>query len=256
MRITGLFGFGLAAGLVAASTTPSDFSNLICSVTHGGLVSSTHLSGILSFCTAFSSSRCCLPVHDEYVKSTFYAIFNAGQICGSAMNSAVAILHSLHCAACNPAVSLYLSPPKDNVLFTTAQSLKVCSSLALLSDVQYTDSTQQSAPSSFPEVLIVIAPAVVFPGCEEGKYVCYSSSKGAYSPVWYCSDSPCGVDTPVGLKDVKCRGHSCSAAFQFLNDNSSGKPPFFEGYPVEIIDDSTCAGIDYCCITDPTLTPP
>ncbi|KDO23537.1 hypothetical protein SPRG_10730 [Saprolegnia parasitica CBS 223.65] len=210
----------------------------------------------MSFCTAFTNGRCCIPIHDEYIKDTFYSILSAGSICAAAPNAALVTLKAIQCTACNPAVSLYLSTPRNVSFFSAPQTLKVCAAAAAaVSPHRFNDCglVYIGSRNSICLPNIPIAPSIVFPGCDDGDHVCYSTTKGDYSPIWYCSKTPCGVDTPLGFRDVACHGPSCTASFQFLNDNRGAKPPFFEMFPVEIIDETSCDDAAICCVTDPRL---
>ncbi|OQR82049.1 hypothetical protein THRCLA_11181 [Thraustotheca clavata] len=245
--------------VIVASQGPPNNGERTCSVTLGGPVSQTSTAGTMSFCTAFPQERCCLPVHDEYVKSTFYALLDSGYICASATNTAIAHLQTMFCLACDPSMSLYLTPPRNTTFFSAPQTLKVCRALAdAVSPYYFSDCglTYAGDRNNLCIPKTAISPNMVFPGCSEGQNICYSTTQGYYSPIWYCSSSPCGPDTPFGLNDIPCSGPTCTPAFQFLNDNRAAKPPFFEPFAVEIIDESTCApGESSCCMTDSSIVP-
>ena len=81
-----------------------------------------------------------------------------------------------------------------------------------------------------------------WPDCSDGQYSCQSSD----NETWSCQDTPCGNSKAAGLSDIPCTintSMACSGIFSFLNDNRGAKPPFFEAYPVEIVDADQCMTI-------------
>lgn len=84
-----------------------------------------------------------------------------------------------------------------------------------------------------------IVPKFFWPECKEEQYLCRSAS----SKDWSCSDTECAEeDVGTGLANVKCSSvsNTCSSQYSFLNDERAAKPPYFEDYAVEIVDEEAC----------------
>ncbi|ETV99186.1 hypothetical protein H310_07980 [Aphanomyces invadans] len=240
--------FCVLAAAAAAVTTDKANDELWCNATISKRVMDVPTTSPLQFCTRNQDARCCLPIHDTEISTTYFALMEAGRNCRQGHNMAAEYLKSIFCAACRPTSSTYLSNP-INVAFFSGQTFKICRDLAVeAAPIHFADcgfvyvgDRQDNCKPS-----VAIAPKVVFPGCKEGQHVCYGD-QGRYTSAWYCSSNPCGSDTPAGFRDVPCSGETCSDTLMFFNDNRGGKPVFFEGSAVEIIDQALCPPSNPAC---------
>ncbi|KUF78460.1 hypothetical protein AM587_10007006 [Phytophthora nicotianae] len=105
-----------------------------------------------------------------------------------------------------------------------------------------------------------VVPHKVWTGCNDQQYICQDNTTSD----WYCSDSECGAaHTPPGFNDVPCNAsqYTCDGVLMFLNDNRAAKPPNYEDYPVEIVDEQRCkkeygedeAAVRCRCLRDPSV---
>ncbi|ETV79122.1 hypothetical protein H257_07857 [Aphanomyces astaci] len=236
----------VAAAGVAASNPALDL--LWCNATTRKQVKNVPKASPLQFCTRNQDQRCCLPIHDTQISSTYFSLMDTGRICKQGQNMASEYLKSVFCAACRPTSNQYLSDAID-VAYFSQPTFKICRDLAVAAGPSrfadcgfvYVGDRQDTCKPS-----IAVAPNVVFPGCTQGQHICYGNN-GLYSSTWYCSNSPCGVDTPAGFRDAPCSGDTCTDYFMFFNDNRGGKPIFFEGSAAEIVDPSQCPPSNPAC---------
>ncbi len=77
----------------------------------------------------------------------------------------------------------------------------------------------------------------MWPDCNDKQYVCFDNK------AWYCSDTQCPNDhIPNGFSNVPCNKTemSCDGSLMMLNDNRAAKPPNYEEFPVEIVNQTLC----------------
>lgn len=195
------------------------------------------------FCNWYKSRSCCLPAHDADIQGKFQALIDAGDACAKFQNPAKHFLSAAFCLSCDPRQPEFLSAPVNDEFFNASQStIKICASVAqrmrpeLFGDCGLTmpdDRESVCSPNS------PVVPDVTWPDCKDGNYVCQDSS----SKDWSCSDEPCGAkSTPAGFMDSPCNSTelTCGGVLMFLNDNRAAKPPAFEDYAVEIVDEARC----------------
>ncbi|KAG2529401.1 hypothetical protein BBO99_00001560 [Phytophthora kernoviae] len=197
----------------------------------------------LVFCNWHNSKSCCLPAHDADINGKFLALIEAGPACAKYQNAAKRFLSIAFCYACDPEEPMHFSTPLDTRFFNAStKSVKICSSVAanmapkLFADCGLTlpdDRETMCSPNS------AVVPHKVWPDCQDQQHVCLDAT----TTTWYCSDTKCGADnTPAGFNDAPCNAsrHTCDGVLMFLNDNRAAKPPNYEDYPVEIVDELLC----------------
>lgn len=196
----------------------------------------------LEFCNWYRKQSCCLPAFDVDIYEHFAPLIAAGDTCAKYQNKAKYYLSLVFCYGCDPEEPTHFTTPLNDAFFNASfKTAKICSSVtkhmapAAFSDCGLTIADDRENPCSGTSP---IAPAAVWFDCEDGQYMCMDSSKN-----WYCSDSACGTEnTPLGFMDARCNAseHTCDAALMFLNDNRGAKPPNYNDYPVEIVDEVQC----------------
>lgn len=156
-------------------------------------------------------------------------------------------LKLVFCLGCSPLQPQYVGLPammknEPQSLFRENENvLRICDTLA-----------QDIHPSSFSQcgmTLVAergnpcagddtIVPHLFWPDCQEGEYTC----RDQVSNDWYCSPKVCeSENTPTGLNPAfPCHDMTCSGTFKFLNDNRGAKPPYFEDYTVQIVNQEKC----------------
>ncbi|TMW63608.1 hypothetical protein Poli38472_002549 [Pythium oligandrum] len=196
----------------------------------------------LLFCSWYHKASCCLPAHDADMNDKFLAFIEAGPACEKFNNPAKLFLAMAFCYACDPDEPLHFTAPLNTAFFTAEKTAKICTSL-----------TDEIAPRAFSDCGLMlpddretscspnspVAPESVWSDCQDGEYVCFSQSEKS----WVCSETPCSAeDTPLGFANAPCNSTqaTCSGTLQFLNDNRAAKPPNYEEYPVEIVDEAQC----------------
>lgn len=197
----------------------------------------------LVFCNWYNPTSCCLPVHDADINGKFLALIEAGPACEKFQNAAKRYLSFAFCYACDPEEPTHFTTPLDTQFFdASTKTVKICASVAMNMEPQLFSDCRLLLPDNRETICSPNSPVVphkVWTGCQDRQHVCQDNSTAA----WYCSDSACGeADTPPGFNDVPCNAsrHTCDGVLMFLNDNRAAKPPNYEDYPVEIVDEQLC----------------
>jgi hypothetical protein len=197
----------------------------------------------LVFCNWYNSKSCCLPAHDADINGKFLALIEAGPACAKFQNAAKRFLSFVFCYACDPEEPLHFSTPLDTRFFDAGtKTVKICASVAANMAPKLFSDCGLSLPDDRETICSPNSPVVphkVWPGCQDRQHVCQDST----TSTWYCSDSECGdAHTPTGFNDAPCNAsrHTCDGVLMFLNDNRAAKPPNFEDYPVEVVDEVLC----------------
>ncbi|GLD97601.1 hypothetical protein PINS_up006291 [Pythium insidiosum] len=174
------------------------------------------------------------------MNNKFLALVEAGPTCEKYNNRAKLYLAMVFCYGCDPEEPLHFTAPLNTAFFNATKTAKICRSVAdeiapeLFADCGFTLPDNRETICS-PNSAVV--PDVVWPDCDDGQYVCFTSDSG-----WYCSSEPCGDATPHGFFDVPCSTSqlTCGGALKLLNDNRAAKPPYYEQFPVEFVDEAEC----------------
>lgn len=195
------------------------------------------------FCNWYRSASCCLPAHDADAQGSYLALIEAGDSCAKFQNAAKRFLAVAFCLACDPLQAEMLGAPLNDAFFDpSVTTAKVCASVAarmapaLFNDCGLTLPDDRNNPCS-PTSPVV--PDITWPDCEDQQFVC----QDADSKDWYCSADACGANnTPAGFLDAPCNSseYTCGGVLMFLNDNRAAKPPNFEDYAVEIVNEEAC----------------
>ncbi|KAF4130233.1 hypothetical protein GN958_ATG20648 [Phytophthora infestans] len=217
----------------------------------------------LVFCNWYNTKSCCLPVHDADINGKFLALIEAGPACEKFQNAAKRFLSFAFCYACDPEEPTHFTTPLDTHFFdANTKTVKICASVALNMAPTLFSDCGLLLPDSRETICSPNSPVVphkVWTGCNDQQHICQDNATFD----WYCSDSNCGdAHTPVGFNDVPCNAsrYTCDGVLMFLNDNRAAKPPNYEDYPVEIVDEQLCrkeyseeeAAIKCRCLHDPS----
>jgi hypothetical protein len=171
----------------------------------------------------------------------FQALIEAGPTCEKYDNKAKLFLAMTFCYACDPNQPATFSPPLNGAFFNASKTAKICRTVTdgmaprLFSDCGLLlpdDRERSCSPNS------AVVPEIVWADCESGEYVCQDKDQN-----WFCSGDPCTPEnTPAGFANEPCdtEARTCDGALKFLNDNRAAKPPYFESYVIEIVDEARC----------------
>ncbi|CEG38528.1 RxLR-like protein [Plasmopara halstedii] len=197
----------------------------------------------LVFCNWYNAKSCCLSAHDADINGKFLGLIEAGPACKKYQNKAKRFLSFVFCYACDPEEPTHFTTPLDTQFFTSSmKTVKICASVALKIKPKFFSDCGLLLPENRESICSSNSPIVphkVWTGCEDQQHICQDHT----TSTWYCSNSVCGAaHTPIGFNDVPCNTsrHTCDGVLMFLNDNRAAKPPNYEEYAVEIVDEQLC----------------